>query len=649
MPGVGTTHHIRLGGRYYLVRPGSYVKRVAPQFGARFTTGDPDYNNLSFWQHWAQRCWVGGMGAEDWADDAMFDAAVGIDSTEHERLTVGRGLIRGSGANWALSSGTAHARSYRACVYNDRLYVLGVADAGVASHLYVFDPATDGWTRVTSLDAVAIRGISIGTFAGRLYIGGLSTAGQPRLVYGTGDLSSGWTVVPNPAGVGSRGIAAVRSFQQRLYVAYGTQVWRLKEDNSWDGNTVFYTADQNSESNEIVAFEVHLGFLYMLSKNGHIHRTDGNLTFDLWSWGGQTFGIDMESFDGRLFIVTYEYTNNPDVGYSVLYQMSGSAVTELKRWGRDGVATRVGSLRAYDRRLLYGASALLAVTDRLGFGIAAYDPVEDGHSIIASNADTVSYPPGSAPYRNLLVQDVIGFEGRLFAFVRGFGGFYTPYKPADRRIAERIYDVSASGSSLAARNGGFIESSTYDAGTPGLRKLWRRVVLDYSIPSADCGLVVEYSTDGGRTYVVLGTVTAVGERRRAAFALNNVISVSFRLRITLRTTNQTVAPTLHGWVVSYVPVVEPDWMWTFTIVLSQEQELLDGTVAIVDTEAELAFLSAAYRGKQMLHFVDAEGVEWAAGGQPGVIIYDMAVQLHDLGQPLEGEVTVTLLEAVESY
>ena len=51
MPGVGTTHHISLGGHYYLLKPASYQKRVAPQFGARFTTGDPDYNNLSFWQH----------------------------------------------------------------------------------------------------------------------------------------------------------------------------------------------------------------------------------------------------------------------------------------------------------------------------------------------------------------------------------------------------------------------------------------------------------------------------------------------------------------------------------------------------------------------------------------------------------------------
>lgn len=107
--GVGTTHHVKINGQFYLVRPGTYRKMPGPMFGARFTTGDPDYNNLSMWQHWAQTCWVGGFGATTWQDDAMFDEGVGIDASQHEVMVLARDLgptsNRDSVGNWDLTGG----------------------------------------------------------------------------------------------------------------------------------------------------------------------------------------------------------------------------------------------------------------------------------------------------------------------------------------------------------------------------------------------------------------------------------------------------------------------------------------------------------------------------------------------------------------
>lgn len=648
MPGVGTTHHLQLGGHFYIVKPGSYQKRVAPQFGARFTTGDPDYNNLSVWQHWAQRCWVGGMDAELWADDAMYDDGVGVDTTEHEVVTLSRDLAKGTGANWTVSKGTTAATyGYKTCIYNQKLYVVTIGDLAVSSVLWEYDPATDGWASMTS-PGMTVR--CIAAYDGKLFLGGRNTANSaPILKFSTGAISS-WTTVTNPAGV-SNMVFSMRAFQQKLYVAYGATIWRMKDDQTWDGNTAFYKANMNSESNEIRSMETHLGFLYLLSNNGHLHRTDGNSTFDIWSWDGQTTGVAIKSFDGRLFIATYEYTNTADVGYGVLYQMTGSAMTELKRWGKPTQSNVLGSLVVYDRLLFYGASNLLGMTNRDGFGVAAYDPVEDAHSIVASNTDTVLYPKGSSPYRNFIVDDVIFFQGKMFAFVRGHGAFVTPYIPRDRREGAKHYDITSAGGSVAATNGGWFTSSTYDAGTPGLRKLWRKVCIDYSLPATSTSLYVEYSVDGGLTWVALGPVTTAGSdiRKRKEFWLENVISVSLKLRITLRSTDNTKTPQLLGWLVSYLPVVEPNWMWTFTIVLASKLELLDGTVSTVDTEAELAFLRDSYRTKQLLNFADADGTVWASGGQAGVLIYDLTFHLLDLNQPLEGEVQVTLLEAVETY
>lgn len=654
MPGVGTTHHVEIGGHYYLVRPGSYLKKAAPQFGARFTTGDPDFNNLSMWQHWAQRCFIGGVGQELWADDAMFDEGVGLDTSEHERVTLSRDLARGSGSNWSISaSSTASTYGYKAITYNSKLYVYTIPASNVEGHLWEYDPSTDGWTRITALDAANIEGRSIAVFDGKLLIGGRDSAtGTAKLVYASGSLAS-WSTASNPAGV-TQAIYAMRAFQQKLYVAYGIQIWRLKDDGAWDGNTVFYKANSSSESNYIVAMEVHLGFLYMLSQNGHVHRTDGNTTFDIWNWDGQTQGKAIRSFDGRLFILTFEYTNTADVGFGVLYQMSGSAVTQLKRWGDSNSATHIPNMTVYDRRLWYGASNLLGFDGagtRTGFGVACYDAIEDAHSIVATNSDTVTYPRGSTPYRDYIVDDVFFFGGYMFAFVRGHGAFKTPYGPRDRVstvVAAKRYDLTAAGGSVASLNGGWLKTSAYDAGTPGVKKLWRKIVLDIAIPTG-CSAVLDYSTNEGTSWTTAATLTTVAGRSRVETFLNNIVSTSLKLRITLRSTVATSSPVLYGYVVSYIPVPEPNWMWSMTLVLAEKPVLLDGTTDTVDTEAELDFLSTQWRAKQLVSFTDAEGDRWASNGSPGALIYDITFALRDLNQPLEGEVTITLLEAVETY
>lgn len=730
---VGIRSHLSIGSHEYLVRPGSYIKRQAPQFGARFTTGDPGLNNLSFWQHWAQRSWIGGVDQDVWSDEHMYDQGVGVDTTGENEVRLARGLTRGPGSNWDIGSATTVAvQGYRSIVYDGALYVLTRPNTTNYSWLYRYDPQVQQWTRLTSLDASQITGRCIGVFDGRLFIGGsaLNTS-VGKLVYSSGDLTT-WATVVNPAslnetsggavtgvaatdiittatahgfqiddqvqlatitgGVGlvvstsyyvipgsftsttfqlsatlggaainfttdiTAGtiakivvstVTALRAFQQKLYVSYSVQVWRMDFDATWDGNTIFYRANLNSESDGIVSMATHFGFLYMLSEDGHIHRTDGSTTFDIWSWDGQTEGISIKSFDGRLFILTFEYSSDSDIGYGVLYQMSGSAVTQLKRWGDEADATRIGSMTVYDRLLFYGASNLLGFGDTNGFGLAVYDPAEDAHSIAMSNTDQVTYPPGSAPFRNYLVDDQAFFEGTAFVFVRGFGAFMTPYSVRDAEEGVRRYDVSSAGSSVAPLNGGWFTTSTYDAGTPGLLKLWRKITVDAEVLT-NTSIVIEYSIDDGATWVVAATRSTPAARGLLEYWLENVKGSSFKLRFTLRSSDATVSPSLHAIQVSYVPLPEPNWLWTFTIVLSELQEGVDGVSRAVDTEAEMSYLSGLHRTKELVKYVDIDGERWTASG-PGVLIYDIEFRVAQMTQPLEGEVVITLLEAVEEY
>ena len=632
MPAVGTTHHVKLGTEYLIVRPNSYQKKPAPTFGARITTGDPDYNNLSIWQHWVQKCWIGGMGAEAWVDDAMFDNAVGLDTTVHEKATISRGLTQ-PGASWTLGGATNMAYK-RFIVFNNILYALNLGGT-VASRLYSYNPATLIWTFV-AMPGVTFLARSLATFDGKLFVAGYdSGVSLPKVFYAT--TPGTWFVVANPAGATGT-VYAMGAYNTKLYVAYGTQVWRLKDDQTWDGNVVFYKVNANSGSNYISAMETHLGFLYMLSQNGHLHRTDGNNTFDIWSWDSQTFGVSLRSYDGKLFVGTYEYTDTSDVGYGVLYQFTGAAVTELKRWGVDGKSTTIGQMIVYARKLLYGASGLFGLAG--GFGVASYDSVEDAHSIYAIQLDTTTYPDATGKGTDWIVDDVIVWGGKLFASVRKHGIFYTQHSFQDIGVGLASFTTTAPG--------GIMESSLYDAGTPGLQKYWRKVTVYCDLPTVNQSFILQVSIDGGGAYAILPTTVGPSPAGgQYIFYLNNR-STRFKWKITLKTTDSAKSPTLRGIVVAYLPLPEPNWMWTFTIPVADKWTLLDGTTEVKSTNALIAYLEGLYRSQTLIQFIDVDGVLWASNGA-GVLIYDMSTVHYDIEQPREADVRITLLEAVETY
>ena len=639
MPTVGTTHHLKLGTEYLMVRPNTYQKRPAPTFGARVASGDSDYNNLSIWQHWVQKCWIGGMGADEWIDDGMFDAGVGVDTTVHEEMRLSRRLIP-TGQDSTLG-GATDVVGYRFVIFKDVLFCLVMTQSTTASRLYSYSPSTGRWW-AESLPAGTFLARTITTYAGSLLVGGTNSGTKLYTCTTVGT----WTTVTNPAGVSS-GVSAMRQYNGKLYVAYSDQVWRLKSiatptvvANTWDGTTVFYSASANSGSNYIRAMETHLGFMYMLSQNGHLHRTDGNNTFDIWSWDGQTAGVSLRSYDGKLFVGTYEYTDTTDVGYGVLYQFTGAAVTELKRWGRAGKATTIGQMAIYNRRLFYGASSLFGV--RGGFGIACYDSVEDGHSIWAMQDDTTTYPDGSGIGSAWIVDDLIAFGGQMLCAVRGHGVFMTENSFKDTSLGLARYTTSTAGGELI--------SSLYDAGTPGMMKMWSHITVYMNLASSAQSLTFSYSLDGGATWTacasVAGPSTSASDRQ--VFYLENKRSTRFKWKIVMKTTDATVTPVVRGVVVAYLPQPEPGWLWSFTIPVSDQWELLDETVEVKDTVALINYIEGLFRSQNLVTFTDIDGTVWAPTG-PGVLIYDLSSIHYDIETPREGDLRVTLLETVEEY
>lgn len=655
---VGTTHHVKINGQHFLVRPGSYRKRPAPLFGPRFTTGDPDYNNLSMWQHWVQRCWVGGFGAETWRDDAMFHEGVGIDGRQHEVMVLARDLgpngATRTTANWALGNGanpTETFQSRKFITYAGKLYCLEPNDAGNNSFLWRFNYATSDWTLVRTF---GVFGVAMEYFTGVLWFGLEGTDLQYM------DGSETFYNFPKPGGV-TDVVYAMSVYKSRMYVDFRGKIWRIKTDpatgaTSWDGSTVFFETD--GDPRYAVTMAVHLGFLYIGTINGRIYRTDGNQTHELWDFDGVVSIIDMASYDGRLFVSCQEATDGTSGAEAVLYQFSGAAVTELKRWGRLGQKINTGKLRVIGHQLMFGAGSLLGMGT--GFGVASYDPREDAYHLVASNRDGVNYPDFSGFRISHLVSDIYFFAGWVFCAVVGYGVFRFALSHQDVSRFAAFYDTTASGETLASQNGGWFASSDFDAGTPGLMKMWNAITIEVDLPTNETGLYVEYSLDGGINWVGVGSVTTsipTGERIRRSLVLGDGVTPvrgpRFKYRITLRTVNSARTPQLRGVIVRYLPVPEPNWMWEFTLELSESQELLDGTVQEPNNVTKINALRTPFRTQALVHFQDRDLTEYAGAGKPGVLIYSLEESVPVPGPisdgPIETEVRVVLLEAIEAY
>jgi hypothetical protein len=391
----------------------------------------------------------------------MYQEGVGLDTTLHEQMSLSRDLSLCTNGDLDAASLDYERRFiiFKKSNGNKRLYCLTLTEDSDpnGSKLWKYTLSTNSWALVKTFSQHAT---CITEHSSEMAIG--FTNGKIKSTSNP-DNASSW-VNRNPPKGEKNAVRAMKRYRQRLYVSYGRTVYRRKWNWKVDGKTEFYDPQGGGA---IVTMEEHLGFLYMGSQGGHIHRTDGNNTFDLWSWDGGTEVVSLRSFDGRLFVGTYEFNDDKKLGIGGIYQMTGSAVTRLKKWGEIDRSTTMGQFTEYDRHLFYGSNALWSMnknaagTDLGGFGIAIYDPIEDAHSIWATNKDSTTYADTSGTGADWIVDDIIYYRGKMFASVRGFGIFYTPKTYRDYRTGTVQYDITTTAATGSANNG-FLVSSEYD-------------------------------------------------------------------------------------------------------------------------------------------------------------------------------------------
>jgi hypothetical protein len=139
------------------------------------------------------------------------------------------------------------------------------------------------------------------------------------------------------------------------------------------------------------------------------------------------------------------------------------------------------------------------------------------------------------------------------------------------------------------------------------------------------------------------------------FYFNSLISTRIRYQIRMNSNDSSVSPVLRGIIFAYLPQPEPNWMWSFTVPVSDAWELLDKTTetkgqnGVKTTNQLIAYLEGLFRAGALVTFIDVDGTTWATNG-PGVLIYDMSTVQYSIEAPdREGDIRITLLEAVETY
>lgn len=72
-------YHIQLNGKGYIILDETYALQPQKPFSPRFSTGDPSYGDLSFWQYLTQESWEGGEGQEIFNDKTKYLESCGWD------------------------------------------------------------------------------------------------------------------------------------------------------------------------------------------------------------------------------------------------------------------------------------------------------------------------------------------------------------------------------------------------------------------------------------------------------------------------------------------------------------------------------------------------------------------------------------------
>lgn len=96
MGALNSKYHVKIGNFGFLLAKQSrtdrhvYSREEAPNFVNKFSSGEPNYRDSTFFPHWVQLNWQNGFGQEFFDDGGKFYRSTNLDTTEQQKLKLER-------------------------------------------------------------------------------------------------------------------------------------------------------------------------------------------------------------------------------------------------------------------------------------------------------------------------------------------------------------------------------------------------------------------------------------------------------------------------------------------------------------------------------------------------------------------------------
>lgn len=526
-------------------------------------------SQANFWQSWVMRSWHGGervtrILSEDDLDKHIFSDGEGIDVSTWGKMKLQPALER---------SLTLSTSDMVLCTTNDGSAVLcGHGSSSGYMHRFTGNPGS--WSAITTPNSAAVTDI-------------------------------------------------IKGIGQNMYAIQGTKIIESDDNGAtWSNNA------SSGVPTDMVALAFCASQLYAIGPD-YVKFWDGAAWDDAASWGGDyacTHGEEVYwADDSRLYrwngTSSYEVDRFPD-GFEITGVTSyrnilfchgrfavqggykGSCYHVID--GRDGHTFNIGS---YDGSSDYSINALGGGDDEIWFanqkrgGVDRYDLSKGG---LAPGPAWGS--AGAIPFKGIATSN-----GKLFVSrydnVAGTDGVY---------IANVTIPTSY-------RASGYFITPEMDFLVPIATKLYNEIMIHHWALVDGESFKVEYSLDGGTTYVLAGYSNTVGDTSKS-FRVPNARGDSIILKVTLNGPGDST-PTLTMVRCDGMPMSDPRYIWNVALAI----------YSVRGGRNKIKAMRNAYEGRDVLTFQDVHGADHS------VVIDNMSTR-YPIGDKWTGKVQLTLRE-----
>lgn len=585
-----TKYHIALDSQgYVLAGSPTSPKRTmerAPVFGNRFATGDRDFTDLSLWWYWAQTDWSGGFKDNpEWKDDAKYYFSTNIDAyNKVGSISLSFDIVSENDFNDTIKCGITAT-------------VAGVSNKYVGTHEASGDDICNiykedsGWSEI---------------------LGANVNSGQEDCVQLLGHKDNLWAIFSSSINT--------------VCLDY--------DGSSWTDHTAAINAASTMAqiTNGNCMAEI-VGSLYALFSNGITDDITMMKTDDNGSNWTEVFykdefleGVDMIEYNGDIY---YLLTNNTrDFIELRIYDISASADKLIKRFNNVNLTIT----EALGGKMLFnmGNNLVITIPDK---EIWEYNASTNLLQRIYEQ-DSVKKSIGTEAYGYI---DAGGIEKgpKIFWGNLIYDGtyFYNNIKDADDDTTKNLYPIYIGSDDIiywissndttalfkdsttvfkSGADKNFIQFSEEQT-LSTIEKLVHSVTLIFDAFDTGEEIEVQYSTDGGSTFTVLGQASATLDgtsvtQKELLFGID-VTYTKIIFRVFLNG-DGTSTPTLKDISLKYLPIPDYKYSWSFNIDASNSIVLMDRKSQETKKGIDIRHaLRTSFLKKEILVFEDVDYAE----------------------------------------